>query len=106
MFLFIQIGDNIFSKKGAIMEGIIIAVISGVLTLVGVIITNASSNRAIESKLVTAQAVTDTKIDMLADEVRKHNNFAIEIPVMKEQIKVANHRIDDLEHALKGDDRK
>ena len=88
------------------MEGIIIAVISGVLTLVGVIITNASSNRAIESKLVTAQAVTDTKIDMLADEVRKHNNFAIEIPVMKEQIKVANHRIDDLEHALKGDDRK
>ena len=88
------------------MEGIIIAVISGVLTLVGVIITNASSNRAIESKLVTAQAVTDTKIDMLADEVRKHNNFAVEIPVMKEQIKVANHRIDDLEHALKGDDRK
>ena len=106
MFIFIQIGDNIFSKKGAIMEEIVIAVISGVLTLVGVIITNASSNRAIENKLVTSQAVTDTKIDMLTDEVRKHNNFAIEIPVMKEQIKVANHRIDDLEHALKGDDRK
>lgn len=92
------------------MEGIVIAVISGVLTLVGVIITNASSNRAIgnkiENKLVTSQAVTDTKIDMLTDEVRKHNNFAVEIPVMKEQIKVANHRIDDLEHALKGDDRK
>lgn len=92
------------------MEGIVVAVISGVATLVGVIITNISSNRAIgnkiENKLVTSQAVMDTKIDMLTDEVRKHNNFAVEIPVMKEQIKVANHRIDDLEHALKGDDRK
>lgn len=92
------------------MEGIVVAVITGVLTLVGVIITNVSSNRAIgnkiENKLVTSQAVMDTKIDMLTDEVRKHNNFAVEIPVMKEQIKVANHRIDDLEHALKGDDRK
>ena len=92
------------------VEGIIVAVISGVATLVGVIITNISSNRAIgnkiENKLVTSQAVMDTKIDMLTDEVRKHNNFAVEIPVMQEQIKVANHRIDDLEHALKGDDRK
>ena len=79
------------------MENIIGAVITGILTLVGVIITTISSNRKIENQLVTAQAVTDTKIDNLAEEVRKHNDFAIKIPVIQEQIKVANHRIDDLE---------
>lgn len=79
------------------MENIIGAVITGILTLVGVIITTISSNRKIENQLVTAQAVTDTKIDSLTEEVRKHNDFAIKIPVIQEQIKVANHRIDDLE---------
>lgn len=88
------------------MESIIASVITGVLALAGVIVSNVRSNASIENKLVTSQAVTDTKIDMLTEEVKKHNNFAVEIPVMKEQIKVANHRIDDLEHALKGDDRK
>lgn len=86
------------------MENIIGAIITGVLALVGIIITNVSSNKAIENKLVTAQAVTDTKIDSLTEEVRKHNNFAIKIPVIEEQIKVANHRISDLEK--KGDDKK
>ena len=79
------------------MENIIGAIITGVLALVGIIITNVSSNRKIENQLVTSQAVTDTKIDALAEEVRKHNDFAIKIPVIQEQIKVANHRIDDLE---------
>lgn len=88
------------------MEGIIASVITGIATLIGVVVSNVRSNASIENKLSIAQAVTDTKIDMLTDEVKKHNNFAVEIPVMKEQIKVANHRIDDLEHALKGDDRK
>lgn len=86
------------------MENIIGAIITGVLALVGIIITNVSSNKAIENKLVTAQAVTDTKIDSLTEEVRKHNNFAMKIPVIEEQIKVANHRIEDLER--KGDDKK
>lgn len=79
------------------MDNILGAVITGVLTLAGVIITTVSSNRKIENQLVTAQAVTDTKIDNLAEEVRKHNDFAIKIPVIQEQIKVVNHRIDDLE---------
>ena len=79
------------------MENIIGAIITGVLALVGIIITNVSSNKAIENKLVTAQAVTDTKIDNLTEEVRKHNNFAVKIPVLEEQIRVANHRISDLE---------
>ena len=85
------------------MENIIGAIITGVLALVGIIITNISSNKAIENKLVTAQAVTDTKIDALTEEVRRHNNFAVKIPVIEEQIKVANHRIDDLEQINRND---
>lgn len=80
------------------MEGIVSAVITGVLALAGVIITNVSSNKKIEKKLEIAQAVTDCKIDELTREVREHNNFAHRVPVMEEQIKVINHRISDLEH--------
>ena len=85
------------------MEGIIVALITGGLSLVGVILTNAHSNRSIENKLMIAQAVTDTKIDQLAVEVQKHNNFSSRMPVVEEQIKVINHRIDDLETITRGD---
>lgn len=81
------------------MENIIPAIITGVLALVGVIITNISSNKTIENKLSIAQAVTDTKLDNLTDEVKKHNNFAVEIPVMKEQIKSMDRRLNDLERS-------
>lgn len=76
------------------METIIAALVSGIVTLAGVLIANSKS-----------QAVTDVKIEELTREVRKHNSFAEKIPVIEEQIKVANHRIDDLEHInqLKGD---
>ena len=57
------------------------------------------SDARLEAKLDKAQAVTDTKLDNLTEEVRKHNNFAQKIPVLEEQIKAANHRIDDLERA-------
>lgn len=83
------------------MEGIIASVITSALALVGVIITNAKSNSVIENKLVTAQAVTDTKIDQLTEEVKKHNNFASRMPVVEEQIKVINHRIADLEEEVR-----
>ena len=82
------------------MESLIAAVASiivGVLSLVGVIITNNTSNKKIEQKLTTAQAVTDYKIDELTREVREHNNFASRMPVVEEQIKVINHRLEDLE---------
>ena len=79
------------------MEGIIAAIVTGCLSLIGVVITNAQSNKKIENRLTTAQAVTDYKIDELTREVREHNNFARRIPVIEEQIKVANHRIADLE---------
>lgn len=68
-------------------ESIIAAIITGGLTLLGVIIANSKS-----------QAVTETKLDELAREVREHNGFARRMPVVEEQIKVINHRIEDLEH--------
>ena len=65
---------------------IIVALMSGGVTLIGVLIAN---NRA--------QAVTETRLDELTREVREHNNFARRVPVLEEKIEVANHRIDDLE---------
>lgn len=69
------------------MEYIITALITGGLSLVGVIITNVSSSKKIEAQLMTAQAVTDTKIETLTEEVRKHNTFADRITAL--EVKVA-----------------
>lgn len=88
------------------MEGIIAAFITSGLTLVGVIITNMRSNQVIENKLLVAQAVTDTKIDNLTEEVKRHNNFASRMPVVEEQIRVINRRIDDLEAHDKEEDKR
>lgn len=79
------------------MESIIGSIITAGLALVGVIITNSTSNKKMESTLIMQQAVTDTKIEELTREVRAHNNFAQRVPVLEEQMKVANHRIEDLE---------
>jgi hypothetical protein len=80
------------------MEGIIAAIITGVLSLVGVVISNLASNAKMSKELEKAQAVTDTKIEELTREVREHNNFAKRVPVLEEKAKVADHRISDLEH--------
>ena len=79
------------------MAEIISSIIVGVLALVGVIVTNASSNKAVEQKIVTSQEVMKTEVANLRKEVEKHNSFASRIPVVEEQIKVINHRINDLE---------
>ena len=78
-------------------ESIIVALITGGLSLVGVIISNMMNSKKTESQLDKHQAVTDTKIEELTREVREHNNFAKRMPVVEEQIKVINHRLDDLE---------
>lgn len=78
-------------------ETIIAALISGGLALIGVIISNFATSNRMSNELKISQAVTDTKIEDLTREVREHNNFARRVPVMEEQIKVANHRIKDLE---------
>jgi len=82
------------------METIIGSIITGGLSLLGVILAVIGGNKKMEHQLDKKQAVTDTKIDELTREVREHNNFAQRIPVIEEQIKVANHRIDDLENKL------
>ncbi|MDY4221663.1 MAG: hypothetical protein SOX71_04075 [Candidatus Faecousia sp.] len=69
------------------MESIITAIITGSMTLLGVLIANGKS-----------QAVTETKLDELTREVREHNGFARRMPVVEEQIRVINHRLSDLEH--------
>ena len=79
------------------MENIIVAIITGGLALAGVVITTMSGNRKVQTQLEKHQAVTDTKIDELTREVREHNGFARRVPVLEEQMKVANHRIEDLE---------
>lgn len=67
-------------------NAIITAIISGVITLLGVLIANNKT-----------QAVMQAKMEDLTREVREHNNFAKRMPVVEEQIKVINHRIEDLE---------
>ena len=71
-------------------EAIIVAIISSAVTLLGVLISNSRT-----------QGITETKLDELTREVREHNNFARRMPVVEEQIKVINHRISDLEEAIK-----
>ena len=82
-------------------EAIIVAIITGGLSLIGAIISNnrtaQSMDKSMDAKLDKQQAVTETKLEELTREVRAHNNFAQRIPVLEEQIKVANHRIADLE---------
>lgn len=72
------------------MNEIIVAIITGGITLIGVLLANQKT-----------QAVMETRIDELTREVRDHNNFARRVPILEEQMKVANHRIQDLEDAAK-----
>lgn len=69
----------------------------GICSVLGVVITNNKANRDFDAKLDKAQAITDYKIEELTREVRLHNDFAKRIPVIEEQMKVANHRIEDIE---------
>ena len=78
-------------------EAIVVAIITDGMSLVGVIVTSLVTARKSENAIRVSQAVTDTKIQELTREVREHNNFAKRMPVVEEQIKVINHRIDDLE---------
>ena len=80
------------------MEAILVALITGGLSLLGVVITNMMAARRAEQRMVTAQAVTDARLEELTREVRAHNNFAQRVvPVLEEQLRVANHRLSNLE---------
>ena len=92
-------------------EAVTVAIVTGILAIVGEIIIAVVNNKAMmaemkkqtelaDARLEKAQAITDTKLDELTREVRAHNNFAQRMPVVEEQIKVANHHIADLEQAM------
>lgn len=82
-------------------EAVVVALIGAVATVIGVMITNRSMLQKqaddLDKRIAVHEALTNTKIEDLTREVREHNNFARRIPVIEEQIKVANHRIEDLE---------
>ena len=79
-------------------ETILAALITGGLSLLGVLAAGNRSARAMEARLDKAQAVTDTKLEELTREVRVHHNFAMRVPVLEEQLKAAERRISQLEH--------
>ena len=81
-------------------EAIVVALVTGGLSLAGVVVTNLAASRKTAANIQTSQAVTDTKIDELTREVREHNGFARRMPVVEEQIKVINHRLTDLEREV------
>lgn len=82
------------------MESVIASLIAGGLALIGVIITNMASNRQVEIQLQKNQAVTDTKLDILTSEVKKHNNFAARMPVVEEQIRVLNNEVAEIKEKI------
>lgn len=82
-------------------DAVIVAIITGVCSMivgiVSAVVAAKSTGNDVQKKMEIAQAVTDTKLEELTREVRAHNGFAQRLPVLEEQMKVANHRIDDLE---------
>lgn len=78
-------------------EAVAASLITGLMSLFGVILSNLFSERRRESALRTAQAVTDEQLRELTREVREHNNFARRMPVVEEQIRSIHHRLEDLE---------
>lgn len=78
-------------------EAILVALITGGLSLAGVIVTSMLTAKKSEKTAAVNQAVMNTRLEELTREVRQHNHFAVEIPVMKEQIKAIHHRLNDLE---------
>ena len=79
------------------MESIIVSAITGIFSIAGVVITSIASAGKLQKQLEISQAVTNTKLENLTAEVRKHNEFAMRIPVIEERVKTLEKRADDLE---------
>lgn len=80
------------------MESITVSIITGVCSILGVVLASAASSSRMQKQLEISQAVMNTKIENLAAEVRVVAEMSRQVPVMQEQIKVINHRLEDLEH--------
>lgn len=85
------------------MTEIIVAIVTGLASVIAVILTNNRSNREVAAKLDKTQAVTDTKIEELTREVRAHNGFAQRVPVLEEQMRGVNNRLKNLESYHRGE---
>ena len=83
-------------------EAVLVAFITGGLSLVGVVITSLATSKKQEKTAAVAQAVMDTKIDVLTREVREHNNFAQKMPVLQQEIRELERRVGVLEQYHKG----
>ena len=79
------------------MIEIAVAVITGVATVIAVVLTNGRKNRDMDAKLDKSLAVTQAKLEELTREVREHNNFARRLPVVEKQIEDIERRIENLE---------
>ena len=78
-------------------EAILVALITGGLSLVGVVITCMATAKKTEKAAAVAQAITDTKLEELTREVREHNNFATRMPVLQQEINDLDRRVTNLE---------
>ena len=96
-------------KDANMSEAVIVALITGGLSLAGVIFTSYRSNQQLYAKLDKQSELSDAKLDKeiavikneiatLSEEVRRHNNFAERIPTLEEKAKAADRRLTDLEH--------
>ena len=93
-----------FSKGVMInmLEAVIVAIITGVFSLTGILLSSKATQNKIMTEIKINQAVTDTKIEELTRETRLHNGFGQRIPILEEQMKSVNHRISDLENERRG----
>ena len=82
------------------MTEIMIAIITGICSVAGVIITTSASNRKLQQQLEINQAVVNTKIESLTDEVRKHNNFTVRVPILEEQVSALHEEIKELKRKI------
>ena len=80
------------------MVTIVASVVTGLLALLGVIITNSSSNKEIEHKIMTSQEVTNVKLENLTEEVKKHNEYIDKIPKMEVRIDNLEEKVKELKH--------
>lgn len=82
------------------MTEIMIAIITGICSVAGVIITTSANNRKLQQQLEINQAVVNTKIESLTDEVRKHNNFTVRVPILEEQVSALHEEIKELKRKI------
>ena len=78
-------------------EAILVALITGGLSLAGVVITCLATAKKTEKATAVAQAVTETKLEELTREVREHNNFAVRVPAMEQRVQSLESRVSNLE---------